>query len=387
MMISVVKTSIASFISMVIVLFGREASAQTTLIQKTIDKIESHKNFSYRHTNKIKDFFTTDTSTRQTQNFILKAPEEKVLGYLYRTEELSKAGDLIGTELYNGKNRIALNPSDSTYQIDELRTSAVFNLLFDLNWLNDFVKKKPSAIVSAGDTTIDGAICSHLIINTRDTIVNKEHLYTRFHLFIDKVSDMPVYRIGNSRSSEIGNNITNYYSEDHYFDYKFDLNISATDLVIPKGFHEDKNEPEPELLKPGTIAPDLVLDGVDGKRVTLSKLRGKVVLLDYFFIGCYPCMLSIKPLNNIHEKYKKQNVVVVSITHRDSKKAVMEFRKNTNLRYPIYVNGRDAVKSYLVSGFPTFYIIDKKGKIVNAFVGYDDGLEKKVISAIDKLLK
>lgn len=367
-------------------LYNVNVNAQATLVQKTIDKIESHKSFSYQHTNKRKDFFTTDTSSEQIRDFILKAPENKALGYLYRTEILSKAGDLIRTELYNGKNRITLNPSDSTYRIGEFKTFAVLNLLVDLNFLNNFVKKKPSAIASVGDTTINSAICSHLIINTRDTIINKEHLYTHLDLFIDKVSDMPVYIIRNARSAEIGNAITNYYSEDYYFDYNFDQDIGVADLAIPKGFHEEKSDLQPELAE-GTVAPDLVLDGVDGKKIKLSKLRGKVVLLDYFFIGCYPCMRSLKPLNNIHEKYKKQNVEVVSITDRDSKEAVMKFRKNNNLKYPVYINAADAVKTYHVSGFPTFYVIDKKGKIANVFVGYGDDFEEKVTSVIDKLLK
>ncbi|HEX8021724.1 TlpA disulfide reductase family protein [Mucilaginibacter sp.] len=386
MTIPSIKTFKAS-VCIAFAMYSGNVSAQATLVQKTIDKIDHYKNFSYRHTNKIKDFFTTDTSSGQTRNFILKAPENNALGYLYRTETLSKAGDLIRTELYNGKNRIGLNPSDSTYRIGEFKTYAVLNLLVDLNWINDFVKKKPYAITSAADTTIDGAICSHLIINSRDTIVNKEHLYTRLHLFIDKVSDMPVCITRNARSAEIGNTITNYYSEDHYFDYKFDQDLGVADLIIPKGFHEEKNEPQLELLTQGTVAPDLVLDGVDGKKIILSKFRGKVVLLDYFFIGCYYCMLSVKPLNNIQEKYKNQNVAIASMTERDSKSAIVKFRKINNLKYPIYVNRGDAVKSYHVSGFPTFYIIDKEGKIANVFSGYDDNFEEKVTSVIDKLLK
>jgi len=367
-------------------MYSINVSAQATLVQKTIDKIDSYKNVSYRHTNKIKDFFTTDTSTQQTRNIIFKASEDKVLGYLYRTERLNKVDEPTGTELYNGKNVITLNPNDSTYQISEIRADAGSSVLVKLNWFKSFITKKPLAMVNASDTTINGIICSHLIINTRDTIINKEHLYTRFHLFINKESDMPICILCNARSSEIGNSITNYYSEDSYFDYKFHLDINTTILTIPNDFHEHKDEPELELLKPGTIAPDLVLEGTDGKKVTLSKLRGKVVLLDYFFIGCYPCMLSIKPLNAMHEKYRKQNVAIVSINHRDGKKSLSEFRKINGLKYPIYINGADAVKTYHVSGFPTFYFIDKKGKIANIIVGYGDDFEKNATSVIDKLL-
>ncbi|MFC0514304.1 TlpA family protein disulfide reductase [Mucilaginibacter angelicae] len=382
---TLIKISICTVFAL---LYNINVNAQATLVQKTIDKIKSYKNLSYQHLSKVKESFTNDTLTRQSKNFILKAPDDKTLGYLYRTETLNKAGNSVSTEFYNGKNLIRINQADSTYLIDEINGKAVMGLLTDLNWIKDFAVKQSSKMVIANDTIINAITCSHLIINYRDTIINNEHLYTRFHLFIDKVSDMPVYLIRNVRSADIGNAVTNYYSKDSYFDYKFDQNdISVADWVIPNGFHEKIDEPEIPLLPVGSIAPDFVLDGVDGKKITLSKLRGKVVLLDYFFVGCYPCMLSLKPLNSIHEKYKNQNVAIVSLTERDNEKVVAEFRKNYNIKYPIYVNGRDAVKSYHVRGFPTFYFIDKEGKIANVFVGYGDDFEEKVTSVIDKLLK
>jgi hypothetical protein len=194
-MIPAIKTFIRVSVCIAFVMYSINVSAQATLVQKTIDKMDSYKNFSYRHTNKIKDFFTTDTSTQQTRNIIFKAPEDKVLGYLYRTERLNKVDKPTVTELYNGKNVITLNPNDSTYQIGEIRANAGSGVLVKLNWFKSFITKKPSAMVNASDTTINGITCSHLIINTRDTIINKEHLYTRFHLLINKESDMPIYYV------------------------------------------------------------------------------------------------------------------------------------------------------------------------------------------------
>jgi peroxiredoxin len=389
MIIPTIKTLIKILICIAFAMYNVNVSAQATLVQKTIDKIQSYKNLSYQHVSRLKEFFTNDTLTQQSENFILKAADDKILGYLYRTETLNKADNSISTELYNGQNLIRINQIDSTYLIDEIKVNAIQNLLVDLNRIKGFVTKKPSKMVIANDTIINAVACSHLIINTRDTTINKEHLYTRFHLFIDKVSDMPVCLIRNARSADIGNAVTNYYLKDSYFDYKFDIeNIGSDLLTIPMGFHEQKQESESDiaLLTPGSVAPNWVLDGVDGGKISLSQLKGKIILMDYFFVGCHFCMYSLKPLNSIYEKYKNKNVVIVSLTDRDSKKLAKEFGKNYNVKYPIYVNGTDAVKSYHVTGFPTFYVIDKKGKIADGFVGYNEGFEEKATTIIDKLL-
>jgi peroxiredoxin len=115
-------------------------------------------------------------------------------------------------------------------------------------------------------------------------------------------------------------------------------------------------------------------------------MKGKVVLLDFYFIGCTGCMLSIKPLNKLYEKYKNQDVVIASITERDSKKSVLAFDKNYKIKYPGYVDAADVVKSYHVGAFPTFYFIDKEGKIAKVMDGYGDDFEEKVTSIIDSLL-
>jgi peroxiredoxin len=173
-----------------------------------------------------------------------------------------------------------------------------------------------------------------------------------------------------------------------FFDYKFNQdNIDIASIAIPIGFHPHKEQPDLSLLASGTVAPNWTLYDAEGKKMSLTQMKGKVVLLDFYFIGCWGCMKSLKPLNKLHEKYKNQNVVIASITERDSQKSVLAFDKNYQIKYPGYVNAADVVKLYHVDGFPTFYFIDKEGKIGNAFVGYSDDFEEKVSAIIDNLLK
>lgn len=96
------------------------------------------------------------------------------------------------------------------------------SLLGRLKLIKSWLEKKPSNIVKISDTTINAIAYSHLIVNTYDTIINKDHNYSTAHLLINKSSGMPDYVITKARIIQWGDLAINSYMKDHYFDYKFD---------------------------------------------------------------------------------------------------------------------------------------------------------------------
>jgi len=384
------KKLIRLFICLGFILIGSNTNAQVALLQNTIDKLESYKNFSYQYVYKQKEAFG-DTLVLNQKFALLKMANNSEIGYFYKRE--LKYGDmkLPAIDLYNGKNLMSLDLLDSTYVTKNLHPTT-FNesLPAELNWLKTFLKKNPSKIALSGDTIINSINSYHLIFNTKDTIDNKVHSYVRIHLFIDKVTGLPVGKFTRATTADYGKELTNFYSEENYFNYKMDQdNINIDYFAIPEGFHPPKVKPAEQtaLLTPGTVAPDWILYDTDDKKTSLAQMKGKVILLDFYFIGCGGCMLSLRSLDNIYEKYRNQNFVITSLTERDSKKSVLAFDKIYHIKYPGYIDASDAVKSYHVTGFPTFYFIDKEGKIASVLVGYSDNFEEKAITIIDDLLK
>ncbi len=370
-------------IFIVFVLCSMQVSAQISLVQNTINKIESYKNLSYQYVYKQRDF-TSDTLISKGRDIFLKVPEDKFIGYLCSRERSDKDGNNSYTILYNGQNIISLTPQDSTYQIKKTQSLAIGGSLFQYLKL---MMGKPT--ISARDTTINAITCTHVITTIYDTVISKEHYYTRVHLYVDKQTGLPKSIMTRSRNNFVGNGITNSYTENSYSDYKLDqADIDIATFSVPTGFHLPKPQatPSPALLTPGTVAPDWTLYTADDKKVSLTQLKGKVILLDFYFIGCLPCMDAIKPLNKLYEKYKGKDIVIASITGRDNKKTVLAFKKQYGIKYPGYVDAADVVKSYHVDSFPTFYLIDKEGKIASAHEGYGYDFEKNVTSLIDNLL-
>jgi hypothetical protein len=100
------KKLIKLFICLEFILNGLNTNAQVAILQQTINKLESYKNFSYQYVYKQKEVFS-DTLIYDQKFVLLKIPEDKEIGYFFRHE--LKYGDMKvpSTDLYNGKNLIS----------------------------------------------------------------------------------------------------------------------------------------------------------------------------------------------------------------------------------------------------------------------------------------
>jgi thiol-disulfide isomerase/thioredoxin len=149
---------------------------------------------------------------------------------------------------------------------------------------------------------------------------------------------------------------------------------------------------EPELLAPGTEAPDFEVPAWGGNSLRLSSLKGQIVILDFWATWCGPCKASLPHVEKIHEKYSNQNVHVLALNVFDDKQAYDQWvpaNKQYTFQFAYDPAGRDAssiAKSkYMVSGIPTTYIIDRDGKIAASIVGFDGLDDKRIEQALDKL--
>ncbi|MDD3582011.1 MAG: redoxin domain-containing protein [Desulfobacca sp.] len=123
-------------------------------------------------------------------------------------------------------------------------------------------------------------------------------------------------------------------------------------------------------------APDFTLADIQGKNYTLSQLKGKVVLLNFFTIWCMPCREEMPDLNAIYHEYQGQGLEILGICLKADPNQLRFFVKQMNLDYPV-LNGNDQVdKDYgEITGVPTTFIINKNGDIVHEIIGARDKAE------------
>ncbi len=122
----------------------------------------------------------------------------------------------------------------------------------------------------------------------------------------------------------------------------------------------------------GSLAPNFTLDTLDGTKVTLSELRGKIVLINLWATWCPPCRAEMPALENAYKQYKDSGVVVLglNVTNQDSEKDIPPFVDEFGLTFPILLDRDGSVSAlYQLKGLPTTYFVNREGIIRTVVVG------------------
>ncbi len=142
----------------------------------------------------------------------------------------------------------------------------------------------------------------------------------------------------------------------------------------------------PEAASAEQTAPDFTLVDTQGKKVSLSQFKGKVVIIDFWATWCPPCRRGIPDLISIKKEFKNKIVVIGVSLDVETKKDVVPFIKNYGINYPVVYATNQIVQDYgNIEAIPTSFIIDKNGKIIKQHVGLTP--KEVYINEINKLLK
>lgn len=127
----------------------------------------------------------------------------------------------------------------------------------------------------------------------------------------------------------------------------------------------------------GTSAPDFELRDVNGKIVTLSEFKNKVVVLVFWAILCPPCRAEIPNLIELTDKWKDKDVVIIGLALEKDEKKLKKFVEEQKINYIVLQANKDVQKAYgNIQAIPTMFILDKDHKIIKKHVGFT---EKKII--------
>jgi thiol-disulfide isomerase/thioredoxin len=136
------------------------------------------------------------------------------------------------------------------------------------------------------------------------------------------------------------------------------------------------------VLEVGKAAPAAESEDLEGKKVKLADLKGKVVVIDIWATWCGPCRAMIPHTTKLVEKMKDKPFVFVNVSGDDDPKTVREFLKKTPMPWTHWYGTNNIVEDWEVQAFPTIYILDHKGVI-----RYKDLRGEKMDEAVEKLVK
>jgi thiol-disulfide isomerase/thioredoxin len=159
--------------------------------------------------------------------------------------------------------------------------------------------------------------------------------------------------------------------------------------IIPTGSDERaKQQAKIDAFKSSLINKSInefEVTDVNNKKWSSKELKGKVLVINFWFTGCKPCIQEMPHLNKLVEE-NKNNEVVFLAPAPENENQIKRFLKKYSFDYNITPASTDLIADMSIENFPTHLIIDKEGIIRQVFIGYTDDIREKLQMEIDKLI-
>ncbi len=117
-------------------------------------------------------------------------------------------------------------------------------------------------------------------------------------------------------------------------------------------------------------AQDFQLEDLQGNLVSLSKLQGKIIILNFWSTWCKPCVAEMPALEKLHKQYREGNLAVLMINFGESKEKVKDFIKQNHLSLNVLLDPTKKVsRQYRTFALPTTYFLDRDGNFLAGAIG------------------
>ncbi len=206
--------------------------------------------------------------------------------------------------------------------------------------------------------------------------------------------ELPVY-ISSGKQLK-GMPLVNYMRENEFtYEVFGDVSTREPKAIVLRTQEEVeiKNEEEKEIPLPPGMATKLeyapAFSGKDlkGTEWSLEKLKGKIAVLNFWFVTCAPCKEEIPELNALKKKYaNNKNVEFIAFTFNDEHQ-VKEFTKTIPFDYHIIPNANQIIEDYIILGFPANIVLDQNNDILYQSIGYRHQIDKIMDRKIEEALR
>lgn len=139
----------------------------------------------------------------------------------------------------------------------------------------------------------------------------------------------------------------------------------------------------------GSPAPAIKVVTTSGQNVTLANYRGYVLVMEFFATWCEGCRGSIPHLIDLEKKYGKQGLQILGLNPGvggDDLQQVRQFIREEHINYPVAFADDEMLINYAVQPIPAIFIINKKGVLVEKYVGFNPDIQESMEKTIKTLL-
>jgi len=129
------------------------------------------------------------------------------------------------------------------------------------------------------------------------------------------------------------------------------------------------------------------LKDINGKNISLSDFKGKIVFLNFWTTWCPTCRIEVPSMEKLHQKFKNKDFAMVTVNLRESALNVKAFFKKFKLTFTALLDSTGEVgASFGIRAIPTTYILDKTGRIIGRVNGPREWDSKAAIALFENLM-
>ena len=160
---------------------------------------------------------------------------------------------------------------------------------------------------------------------------------------------------------------TNAYSQNEIADCIRNKFLQKDSLEkIGKSFDVDEVQ---RRCVAGKQIPDFNLVSLNGDTIKLKNLKGKIIVINFWFIDCHPCIAEMPGLNKLVAEYKNSDIVFLAVAREKAINVTNRFLSKYKLDFTIITDADSFINRALGTGYPTTYFIDRNGRISELFSG------------------
>ena len=137
----------------------------------------------------------------------------------------------------------------------------------------------------------------------------------------------------------------------------------------------------------GKPAPNFKMTDLNGNEISSETTKGKVVVLNFWFVSCKPCIAEIPELNEVYKTYKNNTEVVFASITFDEKEKVVAFLEKHPLQYPVVSDAKEICTLFNTTSYPTNIVIGKNGNFYDYVSGGFPEIGHQISNSIQNALE
>ncbi len=140
-------------------------------------------------------------------------------------------------------------------------------------------------------------------------------------------------------------------------------------------------------MEPVAVPVEVTLPDLNGKQVSLSDFKGKILFLNFWATWCPPCREEMPAMQKLHDKLKEKDFLMVAIDLQESAAPVKKYLKEYEFTFMTLLDSNgDVGLMFGIRSIPTTLIMDKNGMIIGVAIGARDWASKKSIALFEHLI-